>query len=185
MLDLSLFKLIQKQKKLATFRVEELEGADVEGRILDVNEDFILLHRLAIDDIRFDGLTVLWVEDVTSISWDDPKLTSREWLLDDETQPYLKTSLLLESWHTVLEGLSKANAIVSVHRQHLDASAMMVGFVDRLFENSVVLQQLTPEGTVEGKLGLALEDITRVDAFGRYERSLNQIIQIRDMSRSN
>lgn len=179
MIDLEIYETLKDGNKLADFRTDRFEADDITAKILDFNEDFVVLQKLAKDAVCFDGIAVLAIQEISFIRWDDRRLSAFATVLQHERIADLSPSINLESWQSILQFFSSEQHLVVLYRQYADESTVYVGYIYKIYEDSVLIQQVTPEADVEGMVALELEELTKVEALGRYETDLEHILRIR------
>jgi hypothetical protein len=179
MIDNAIFQYLKDEQKLADFRTDRFEADDITAKILDFNEEFVVLHRVAKDSILYDGLAILATRDISFIRWDDRRLSAYATVLEHERVADHFPTLSLDSWKTIIQSLANDQNLMVIHRQYVDDAGVYIGYIYKVYEDAILMQQVTPEADIEGMMALELEEITKIEAFGRYETDLEHILRIR------
>ena len=145
------------------------------GFIIDFNEDFLLIEKFG-DDSNYDGLTIFFRHNITRIRWSGNEIESAFKLLDLSKRQKEIINIDLTSIQTILESINKIYNHLTVYIQDIDKDVCLIGQIHEIDENSIVINEFGTKSSLDRKfILLSLDDITRVDANGKYEKNLMRL----------
>lgn len=144
------------------------------GYIVDFNDEFIVLEKFSEESFP-DGIIVYCQEDITRIRWECNEITSAEKLIDQSARAAIP-SIDISSIHSILKSVNAVFGHINVHVEQIDDEVCFIGQIKEMDEDTLVLHEYgTKKSLDRGFILLSIEDITRVDAGGIYERSLEKL----------
>jgi hypothetical protein len=167
---------LQSDSRLVDLHLKEQD--DVWGVIKGVGSNLIVvavLHHGA-----FSGFSVLAISDIESVRWGTHGLEG--WALTEGFDSIRKCKtprLELTGWREAITSIAATQRVLSILRENVDASGVYVITEPRVEGDHVVARDIQPDGIIEGDLAFAIEDITRIDFGGPYERGLQRMIELR------
>lgn len=148
------------------------DSGEITGLIAQRSHELVALLEIN-DDAEYDGLEVIAIEDVSRLRSDSRSLTS--------IQELMTTSATIVPDWTSLDLTSFAHAVRSVHAVHGHVGVHMEGYdsgyhIGRVLESDddwLRLRSLGPKSSLDiHETLIRLEDVTRIEADGKYERRL-------------
>lgn len=147
-------------------------GDKLEGFVLDVGSQWLLLHVLS-SDVFLNGHAALRVSDVRSVK---PLGITSFWaraLKHYAENPRRPGRVNLTSTRTVVETLARRFPLITIHTERRDPNVCYIGIPDAITSQSLRLREITPEARWENEsTTYRLKEITRVEIGGRYEAAL-------------
>jgi hypothetical protein len=168
---------IQQDGLLVDLRRESLDSLTLRCFVTALSADFAVLSRVN-DNCEFDGVIVIRTEDVTFARWDSEVL--RSWgtvLQESPSSPEPAGFVDLASWESVVRTIHDNVPVVTFQRERADGDICHVGTGITILAEGIEADEVSIEGTIDGKFAINLEDLTRVDFGGGYERALWRMVQ--------
>ena len=170
-------KYIDKFKSEQTFvdiYTDNYDDSDY-GFIMDFNEDFLLLEKFN-SDCFYDGVTIFIRENITRIRWGGNEITSASKFIDSSQRQQSKISVDLTSIQTILQTVQDSYEHVTVHIQDIDKGVCFIGQIHEMDSEYLVIYEYGTKISLDRKyILIALDNITRVDAGGHYEKNLEKL----------
>lgn len=142
------------------------------GRVLRVSEHVVLLERLD-EQYEYDGLTALRPGDVTRVRSGNRELRAGSRLCSEKRTRLGFSEVGLLEISAAMTVLAKAYSCVTLHMERLAPEMCFPGEPLEVDDDFVVFQQWGTLRTLDKtRLVLLLEEVTRVDADGKYQRML-------------
>lgn len=146
------------------------------GFVLDFNDDFLLIEKYHDSDFVFDGITIVFRQNISRIRWSGNELTIVAKFIDPTKRQPLKIQIDLASPQTILRDVYDAYGYVTVFIQELDREVSFIGQIHEMDDKNLVIHEYGTKMSLDRKfILLSLEDITRIDAGDRYEENLKKI----------
>lgn len=166
------FAMLRQEGCLLDLYRDHLQNESLTGIITDFTDDFIYLS-LFDDSGAANGISVVWRRDVTRIRWGGNERDSIATLVKACGAQPVAPKLQLDSLETVLRSVRAAFGYVNVMTERMDNSITFIGEIQELDAETLVLQTYgTFSSRGRSHLMLDIDEITRVDADARYERSV-------------
>ena len=145
------------------------------GFILDFNEEFLFLEKFN-KNCEPDGISIMLNENISRMRWGGNENASTLKLIDSTKRIKELQGIILESWESILESVSKKFNHVNVFIEDIDESICHIGVVKGLDEETLVLHEFGSMGRLDRSFVMInLDDITKVDAAGIYENNLMKL----------
>jgi hypothetical protein len=143
--------------------------------IIDYDDDFLVIERFKAEG-GYEGISVLLRQNISRIKWGGNELTSISKLIDVSKRQQSKSEVDLTSIETVLSTTYAMFGHISVFIQDIDKNICFVGQIHEIDNEAIVINEFGTKGTLDRRfILLSLEDITRIDAGGLYERNLEKL----------
>jgi hypothetical protein len=160
-----------------------LTELSAERRLVDIRREF-----LGVEDVRgfvlFSGFCILRREDITFLRYGTRILAAWERAVA-QLPAQEAAEVSLEGMREALRALARRGEITIIRREAADRDTIYIGRSLNLRGDILTLEQLTPEGEADGKVALQLQEVTRLDFGGNYERGLARMSRLYDIERKN
>ena len=168
-------KTLQGERVIVDVRRDELGGADIRGFVAGVSDDLVLIAVVG-DHIERDGFTILERSDITFLRWGTGQMKAWERVVKTFDQDELvNLPRDLADWQSAITLLKSAGP-VSFYRERVDKGTTYIARDFALKGDLIVGTQVTTEGEEDGVFAFKLDDLTRVEFGGSYERGLGRIL---------
>lgn len=145
------------------------------GYILDFNEEFLVLEKFD-GDCFYDGLSIIYRHNITRIRWDGNEIFSMAKLINRSERLVEKIFIDLTDMESILKTVHNEFGHITIHIEDIDKDICFIGQINEMDSEHVVLYEFgTKQSLDRPSLLIALEDITRVEVGGRYEKQLEKI----------
>lgn len=168
---------LQQEGTLLDLKREALDPSTLRCFVTALSADFAVLSRVN-DSCEFDGVTVVRTDDINFVRWDTDRL--RAWaavLQESPSSPEPSAFVDLGSWESVVRSIHDRIQILSFHMERADDDVCYIGTRISILGEGLEADDITIEGTIDGKFALSLDDLTRVDFGAGYERALGRMIR--------
>jgi len=143
------------------------------GYIVGLGPSLVLLLRIS-DSIRFDGFSVMRIEDVSNLempheheAFIEGALRLREENVDGAPE------VDLSGWASTIRTLGRLFDLVTIHTEMEDAGICQIGHVQSVGDEDLRLVTIDPDADwAEEAMTIRLDQVTRVDVGGGYEEAL-------------
>jgi hypothetical protein len=153
----------------------DLFEASYYGFIRQFNDEFLLLEHYN-DEGLFNGIIVFRREDITRIKWANNDLNSTQEIISKHDQDENIESIKIDSLETILISVSKVFKHVNINIQNIDNGMCIIGELEEMDSESIVIREFGTRSTLDrGNIMFSIEEITRIDAGGLYEKGLLKI----------
>lgn len=167
---------VHEEGSLVDLRRDDIPGGTIRGFLAAVSAEFVVVSEVD-DQCHFDGTTVLRKEDITLMRWDTEVLRAWTRLLQESpSSPPPVRHLDLTSWESLVRSVAGREHVVTFHRELLDDTCH-VGINVEVEGESVIADEVSIEGTIDGRFALKVSDLTQVEFGGGYEQSLWRMVQ--------
>jgi hypothetical protein len=168
----TLAQLKQNQTLVDLYR-EGLSEDEITGVISDYSDTFVYLS-LFRDNGQEDGVAIVLMADVTRLRWGSNALLSISELVLAKKSVPTSPPLDLSCLSAVMASVQKAFGHVALHTEQLDDDQCFIGEISEMDDQNVVLHAYGTMGSrARDYTFLNLENITRIDAGGDYEKGLH------------
>lgn len=170
---LPLLRQLQADAALIDLR---LERGDARGYIEALSDELLLLA-VATSNVTMGGFTVIRVEDIELIRWNEE--CHRAWqaaLMYDGVSLRRSEPISLDSWVSAIGDIATQERLLTFHIDEPDA--VFIGTGVSLVGELVVADNVTIEGTIDGRFALSVDRVRRIDFGGPYERGLTRMLDI-------
>jgi hypothetical protein len=168
------FDKLKSEQTFAAIYTDHYDESDY-GFIMDFNEDFLVLEKFN-SDCFYDGISIFVRENITRIRWGGNEITSTSKLIDGSQRQQTKISVDLTSIQTILQTVHDSFEHITVHIQDIDKSVCFIGQIHEMDSEYLVIYEYGTKLSLDRKyILIALDNITRVDAGGHYEKNLEKL----------
>jgi len=168
---------LQREGGLVDLKRERIESHTLRGFVTAVSADLVAMG-VVNDECHFDGVTIVRTEDITFLRWQNEVLDAWAGVLQESpTSPTPVRHVELSSWESVVRSLLGSEPVVTFHREIVNDRACHLGTNISLEGECVVADEISVEGTVDGRFALSLGDLTKLDFGGGYEQALWRMVQ--------
>lgn len=146
---------------------------EFDGYVLACSDSLVCLAILD-DRIRFNGIEIFYIEQITQLDAPTPHATFFETAvrLRGDSTPVLPP-LNLSSIKSVLESLAKNAPLVVIHRENQDPDICEIGQIAALDSDTFQLREIDPDADwADETTEFRYADISRVGFGGEYEAAL-------------
>ncbi len=169
--------MIIDEKKIVSLYTD-IYNETFNGYIVCISDDLLLLNSFEIS--RPNGIKIFRIDDITRIRWDSKELEEIESLIISQKNFKDKTYLDIENKKRAIESVQNLFGHVTLYVQSLDKNICFIGEVVEMDDETLIIHEYGAFGSNERSYMLvALQDITRIDANGIYEK---QIIELATQS---
>jgi signal transduction histidine kinase len=173
-LKTKLLECLIKDEILADFFTDKYEESHY-GYLIDYNGQFLLFDNYN-EDFIYNGVTVIFQQNVSRIRWEGNELESLAKLIDLSKRQKDRLKIDLSSIQSILNGIYQHFKHIALHIQDLDSGVCFIGQIHEMDEESIVLHEYGTKASLDRKfILLSLSDITRIDAGGQYETNLQKL----------
>ncbi|MEQ1929374.1 MAG: hypothetical protein ABL957_02420 [Parvularculaceae bacterium] len=165
---------LKQDALIADFYRDSLTGIDaITGTIFGATADFLAVNVFK-DSGAADGVSVFWLHDLTRVRWNHLPARSVSILRNATGFAAPPTPLLqLSNVREAIASMYKAFGHVCLYAERLDSDICYIGTVAEIDDHHVVLNELKSlDRNGLASIMLPLDEITRLDAGGDYERDL-------------
>lgn len=167
--------MLKQEARLIDLYRDHLQNESLTGIVTDFTDDFVYLS-LFDDGGAANGISVVWRSDVTRIRWGGNERDSIATLVKASGAQPVAPKLQLDSLEAVLRSVRAAFGYVNVMTERMDDGMCFIGEIEELDAETLVLQTYgTFSCRDRSHLMLDIDEITRVDADARYERSVHYL----------
>lgn len=167
----TLQSLRESQEIVDAYR-DYLSSESITGVVSGFSDDFLYLS-LFDNGGTANGIAVCYRSDITRLRWGGNERDSIATLIHASGAKPSAPKLKLETIESVLRSVRAAFGYVNVLTERMDDDITFIGEIEELDAESLLLQTYgTFSSRDRSRLLLRLDDITRVDADARYERSV-------------
>lgn len=154
------------------------ESESIFGIIFQQSEDFLAMKEFS-EVGEYDGVTVIRKDDVSEIGTGGNQRSSNEQLVVNPTEIDLEISIDLASMRSILESISSKFSYVAIYQEEY-STAFDLGEILEIDDEFILLHRYgTKNGLDRSQVLLRLDSITRVQADGKYEKSILEIFSKR------
>lgn len=178
----SLLIELAADRRLVDLRREYVDLQDTRGRVIQLSEVMVLIE-LITDDVRPNGFCVLRIEDITFLRWGTRAHLAWEQALA-QLPAQEEPRLGLESPRDAIRSLSRRKELVTFRRETVERDNYYLGWNLALRGELVTFEHVTIDGDLDGRVAMSLNEITRLDFGGSYEKSLQRIAKLSDLETS-
>jgi hypothetical protein len=166
-----LFK--RKGKTLVEFCRRPKIEEQIAGFVMDFSDDLILLHRLDWNTFTLDGYTILRNKDVKKHrTFNRSSYWPNKAIKIFKLRPKALPDFVLSSWVEAISSVSKQFPIIHVQCDIAYPDECQIGVPLEVTRKSLVLDTLSFYSEWTEPYGIKIDQITRVDFGGGYERAL-------------
>jgi hypothetical protein len=158
--------------------LEDEEISDL-GYLVDSNNHFILLQ-LVDDRITLNGYSILRRSDITDIEIEVDHARFIEKALEIRKKVVKKPALVdLSDITTILKSVDQNFPLMTVHREEQDPDTCWIGSVESVCDKTVLINEINADAKWDRTKRLHLNEISRIDFDGGYEKALALVAKIR------
>jgi hypothetical protein len=164
-------------RELVRVRTDILGGDDVEGYVLDIGAEWVLLAKLD-PEVFLNGFTAVRVSDVVSAGKKPSRQFFRRALeLHGDWPPVAPTwEVPLDDVANLLAAVSENRPLVTIHVERDDPEVLFIGAPVKVGKRKLSLVEVSPRAVWDAQpTKWPLEDITRVEFGSRYEQALHDV----------
>lgn len=146
-----------------------------DGYVLDFTDEFLIFEKVD-TNFKFDGICILYRNDITRIRWAGNDLQSISKLIDLEHKTSWKSSMNLENINSLIVDLAKEFSVLTIYTQHLAKDICFVGQVEEIDNNTLLFHEFGTTSTLDRKfLLISVEEITKIEVNGHYEKNITKL----------
>lgn len=170
----------KRTRQLVDFYRERLDRQPLTGWVVDHALGFVYLNRLN-EDGEPDGISIIRRDDLTRVRWNGRELESLRRLSDARSHVATSPELELDSIQSVIRSVHEQFGHVGLMIEGVDPAPVYIGTLEGMDEEHVMLDTFGALGRLDrSRMMFWLEDISRVDAGGKYESGLVYLHQLDD-----
>jgi hypothetical protein len=176
----SLFDRLKTDRTLVDVYRDSI-GDPLFGWVAKYSDQF--LHLTKYNDFgEYDGGSIIFVEDISRIRWDGIERKSIEKLVELKSEPgAMIPDLDLHDIKSVLTAVQEDLGYVSLYAEHKGPDSYFIGQIQDIYNDFVYLKEFGSKNSLDrSSLLLKLDDISRVDFDGKYEKDLLRLHSIKD-----
>lgn len=164
---------LRESQEIVDLYRDYLTSESLSGVVTDFSEDFLYLSLFDPESGDANGIAVCYRGDVTRLRWGGNEREAHAALVRASGAKPTAPKLKLETIESVLRSVRAAFGYVNVLTERMNNDITFIGEIEELDAESLLLQTYGTFSTRDrSRLLLRLDDITRVDADARYERSV-------------
>jgi hypothetical protein len=150
----------------------------LEGYVVGVSAQFLMLHLLDSVTVSLNGYTVLPLEYVTRYRVrEDSEFFLQRALKLKGIGPKPVPSIDLSNFESVISTANQQFPLVTLHREIMRQDECYIGRVDKISGKAVTLREISFAGTWNRVRRYNFRDITRIDFGGAYEEALAMVAE--------
>jgi hypothetical protein len=154
------------------------------GFVIDISEEWLLLHIVNGDLLQFNGYEALRLGDISSVDKKDDWVTRAKERLG--LQPVLQPDVLLVDLPGLLSSVNSHFPIIGLEREKIVPDALHIGRIENLRKKSVSLRELGVDAQWYSRdIRHRLKDITRVSFGDTYMRLLMEFARSQEAGAAN
>lgn len=174
------FDEFKRSRQLIDIYRERLDRQPLTGWVIDASLGFVYVSRLN-EDGEPDGISIVRRDDITRVRWNGRELDSLQRLSDARSIVAVCPELELDSVQGVIRTVHEQFGHVGMMIEGIDPAPVYIGTLESMDEEHVVLDTFGALGRLDrSRMMFWLEDVTRVDAGGKYESGLVYLHQLDD-----
>lgn len=168
-------KSLIKDKILVDIFTDRYNDSDY-GYIIDFNDTFLLFEKVN-DDCYFDGISAILISNISRIRWSGNELQSVAKIIGKKKT--VKYNIDLSTIEKLIISFEKLYKCITFHIQDQDDSVCFIGNIEKIDNETVVIYEYGTKGNLDRKhIMLDLDDVTRIDAGGKYEQNLETVFEL-------
>ena len=138
-------------------------------------DDLLLLEKFD-GSSRNEGILLVRRDDISQLRWNGNDVRNREQLIDQSSRLSALRDLDISSMQAALSSIHARFGHVSVYLDHLDKDQVFIGEIQDLDHDTLILHEFGTLATWDRrKLIVRIEDITRVESHGYYEKVMMRV----------
>jgi len=150
-------------------------GESESGYVAHLSEGFVSLIKFTSAGY-YDGLIIMDVDDITRVRIGGTKLESQEKLVEKNATIPDMPEFEMSSLEEIIEQVGEHYECVTVFIEDIDEDICFVGEVVEIDEDYLVLNEYGTMSRLDRNTGVfRMDDITRVDVDGQYEKNLQHL----------
>ncbi len=158
---------------------DHLSEESITGYIADFNKEFILLNCFT-DEGENDGVSLFYIEDITRVRAKGNVRKSIKELSQHKHTKFKSCKIDLKSKDSILESVNNIFGHICLHTEGMDNQICFIGSIKDGDKEWIVLDDF---GTMTSRdikqLILRKDEISRIDAGGKYEDSINYLASLK------
>lgn len=163
---------LQRDECFVEIYRQSIESEPLVGTIASVSQDYCAIWKLS-DSVAYGGLTIVRVDDITRLTWGGNELEAEQQLMQAAGGFPPLPDLDMGDLTTMLQSLQSAYGHVSVYTEMLSDDTPIVGEVEHLQDNALLLHAFgSLKSRDRHRVLVYLTDVTRIGADGPREREL-------------
>ena len=162
---------------LVDIRRDDLDVSDIRGVVLAVSPSLVLIS-LVNDLVSFDGFSVIRLEDVSFLRWGTGQMLAWERVLSTSPRQTVDFEFDLSNWSGAFELAQSYGGLITFHREQISPSTAYISDRFEWTDSLISASQITIEGEPDGQVVCRLDDLTRLEFGGAYERSLARMLSL-------
>ena len=145
------------------------------GYIVAFNTELIMIEKFD-GNSRADGVLVLRRDDLSNLRWNGNDLRNRERLVQQEGRIADLQGMDIHSVEATLRSLNARFGNITVYMDALDKNNCFIGEIHGLDGETLILNEFGTFATWDRrKLMIEIDNITRIESEGTYEKNLMRI----------
>jgi hypothetical protein len=167
-------KKLQTEKSFVDIYTDSFNES-LYGYIRKFNDEFLLLEHYNNDGL-FNGIVVFKIADITRIKWANNDINCTRKIINKHDQEKNIESIKIDSLELILKTINKTFKHVNIYIQNIDSGMCIIGEIEEMDRVSIVIKEFGTRSSLDrGRIMLAIDEITRIDAGGLYENGLLKI----------
>jgi hypothetical protein len=147
------------------------------GFLIDSNDQFLVLKKFD-DKGNFDGIIIIFIENITRIRWDGNEISSIFKLIENSKRFSEKNIIDISSMDSVLKSLSEIYGYVNIAIQDIDSSVCFIGEITEMDDETLILNEFGTKVSLDRKmLMISKVNITLIESGGIYEEGLKKLLK--------
>lgn len=148
----------------------------VDGFVVSIGSDWVALAKFT-DSVHIDGWSLLRLEDIQAVSIDpDPDCFEAKALRARSEWPPPMADVVLDDVAEVVRSASEVEPLTTVFVEYYRPDICWVGALTSIDKRALWLHEVDPQGMWRRKpRAIDLEDVTRVEFGGDYEKALRLV----------
>ena len=172
------FRAYKLSQEIIDIYRERLSNETITGFIADFNTEFILLNCLT-DEGENDGISLFYIDDITRIKAKGNIRQSLKDLSQHKNTKFKSYKINLKSIDSILKSIQESFTYVNLFTEDLDDQVCFIGSIKDEDTDWIILDSF---GTMTSRditqLILKKGEISRIDAGGKYEDSINYLAKL-------
>jgi len=167
---------LKNEQLLAEFYTDRYGESDY-GFLLDYTDEFIAIEKFD-NKCNYEGIVIFFRKNVSRIRWSGNELETVFMLIDSSQRKHQTLNLNLTSIQNALNSVFQIYQHITIHIQDVEKDVCFIGQIQDIDDQSIVIREYGTKSTLDRKyILLSVEDITKIEADGQYERNLKRLFK--------
>lgn len=151
---------------------DSISSEAIFGCIHMICEDFIGMTKYN-DYGEYDGICIIRKDDISRLRWAGKERESLAKLVEKKNIHTKLPQINTDSLSNIIESIQKSYSMATIYTEEIDTDVCFIGEIIEMDEDYLVMHEYgTMRSLDRPKVLLEIEEVTRIEADGKYERNL-------------